>query len=115
MNIPLREQMKREYDNKMTPFVVLRDHQARMTSNHKLLGNSTTEEDYSKYIVHAVMADLKSLDYKKIILKSDQKVALAALQERVRQLRNGINEQTLLEKSPVTESQSNVVVENAVQ
>ena len=107
--------MKRHDEGKMMPFVVLRDHKTRMTFSHKLLGKSTTEEDYSKYIVHAVMADLKSLDYKKIILKRDQEIALVALQERVRQLRNGINEQTILENSPVGESQSNGVVEKAVQ
>ena len=80
--------MKRHDEAKVMPFIVLRDHQTRMTFSHKLLGKSTTEEDYSKYIVHAVMADLKSLDYKKIILKSDQEIALVALQERIRQLRN---------------------------
>ena len=85
-----------------------------MTFSH-LLGKSTTDEDYSRYVVHAVMKDLKSLDYKKIVLKSDQEKALVALQERLRQLRNGINEQTILENSPVGESQSNGVVEKAVQ
>ena len=107
--------MKRHGDIKMAPFIVIRDHQTRMTFSHKLLGKSTTDEDYSRYVVHAVMKDLKSLDYKKIVLKSDQEKALVALQERLRQLRNGINEQTILENSPVGESQSNGVVEKAVQ
>ena len=107
--------MKRHGDVKMAPFIVIRDHQTRMTFSHKLLGKSTTDEDYSRYVVHAVMKDLKSLDYKKIVLKSDQEKALVALQERLRQLRNGINEQTILENSPVGESQSNGVVEKAVQ
>ena len=107
--------LKRHGDVNMVPFIVIRDHQTRTTFSHKLLGKSTTDEDYSRYMVHAVMNDLKSLDYKKIVLKSDQEKALVALQERLRQLRNGINEQTILENSPVGESQSNGVVEKAVQ
>ena len=80
-----------------------------------LPGKSTANEPYSRYVVDAVIKDLKSLDRKKCILKSDQEPAMLALQERVRQLRCGEEEQTILENSPVAESQSNGVIEKGIQ
>ena len=55
------------------------------------------------------------VDRKKCILKSDQEPAMIALQERVKQLRCNPGERTFLVNSPVAESQSNGVIEKAVQ
>ena len=59
-----------------------------------------------------VMQELKVLGYKRLILRSDQEEAIMALKKRV-QAEWG--DEMMLEESPVGESQSNGVVEKAVQ
>ena len=106
---------KRSEQQGTSPVLVLRDHMTRVTFAHALPGKSTQNEPYSAYTVNAVIQDIKMLDRKHVILKSDQEVAMTALQERVKALRSGNDEQTFLENSPVAESQSNGVVEKAIQ
>ena len=93
-----------------SPVLVVRDHKTRMTFAHPVPGKSTRNEPYSSYTVDVVVQDLKMLDRKKCILKSDQEPAMLALQERVQQARSGTEEHTILENSPVDESQSNGTV-----
>ena len=107
--------IKRNEADKKLPFIVARDHKTRITFAHLLKGKSTVVADYSDYVVNALYNDIRMLDYKKIILKNDQESALKALYERLRRLRNVAGEQTLEDNSPVGESQSNGVVEEAIK
>ena len=106
---------KRTEQQGTSPVLVLRDHQTRVTFARTLPGKSTQNQPYFAYTVDAVIQDLKMIDRKHVILKSDKENASAALQERVKTLRSGQDEQTFLENSPVAESQSNGVVEKAIQ
>ena len=107
--------LRRHDSEEKRTIIVARDHRTRMTFAHALQGKSTVNESYSNHVLQCIIADLKYLDYKKSIVKSDQGNALDALRERIRQVRAGLNEQTLQEYSPVGESQSNGTVEKAVQ
>ena len=97
------------------PFIVVRDAKTRMTFAHLLQSKATVNAEHASYTVNCIVSDLKYLDYKKVILKSDQEPAMRALHERVRQARSAIGEQTLPENSPVGESQSNGMVEEAIK
>ena len=94
------------------PIVVVRDHNTRVTFAHMLQGKSTTKEEYSLYVINAILRDIEHLGHKKIVFKTDQEAAMKGLQERIRMARS---DQTILENSPVEESQSNGVVEKAIQ
>jgi hypothetical protein len=59
-----------------------------------------------------LIRDIEELGCKKVILKADNEPATHALQEEVKKQRQ---DETLLENSPVGESQSNGVAERAVQ
>jgi hypothetical protein len=107
--------VKRSDAERKLPFIVLRDHRTGLAFAHLLQGKSTVVAEYSDYVVNAVLNDVRYLDYKKVILKSDQESAMTALYERVRRLRNRTGEQTLEEHSPVGESQSNGIVEEAIK
>ena len=106
---------KRVDQEKTSPVLVLRDHKTRMTFCHPVPGKSTVNEPYSAYTVDAVVNDLQMMDRKKCILKSDQEPAMKGLQEMVQRRRCGEGEQTILENSPVDESQANGVVEKAIK
>ena len=107
--------LKRLEADKNIPFIVARDTKTKITFAHLLEGKSTTAEAYSAYVCTSLLNDLRFLDYKKVILKSDQERSMKALQERIRQMRTASNEQTLVENSPVGESQSNGFVEEAIK
>ena len=107
--------VKRHDAEDKLPFIVVRDHSTRVTFAHLLKGKSTVVAEYSDYVVNAVLNDLRYLDHKKLILKSDQESAMTALYERIRRMRNQSGEQTLEEHSPVGESQPNGVIERAVR
>ena len=59
-------------ESKSKPFLVFRDHQSWVTVNHQAQGKSTTNELYSKYVINSLMQDLRCLDHKKLILKTDR-------------------------------------------
>jgi hypothetical protein len=59
-----------------------------------------------------LIRDIGELGYKKVILKADNEPATHALREEAKKQRQ---DETLLENSPVGESQSNGVAERAVQ
>jgi hypothetical protein len=59
-----------------------------------------------------LIRDIEELGCKKVILKADNEPAMHTLQEEVKKQRQ---DETLLENSPVGESQSNGVAERAVQ
>ena len=94
------------------PVLVHRCRRTRMTFAHSCQGKSTRAADYSAYIVGAVTKDIDSLGYKRIGLRTDQEPSMTALQDRVKRARE---EETVLLKSKVRDSQGNGVVEKAVQ
>ena len=106
---------KRESQEGTSPVLVIRDHLARMTFAHPLPGKSTVHQPYSQYTIDAVIKDIKVIDRKRCIIKSDQEPAMIALQDKIKQLRCGPGEHTYIENSQVAESQSNGVVEKAIQ
>ena len=75
-------------------------------------GKSTAKEEYSDKIVERVVTFLDSLGYPRISLKSDRENAMRALQRRVQLLRSG---ETVLNNSPSGDSQSNGMIERAIQ
>ena len=91
------------------------DSKSLLFGSARLFSLTTVVAEYSDYVVNAVLNDLRYLDHKKVILKSDQESAMTALFERVRRLRNQAGEQTVEEHSPVGESQSNGTIERAVR
>ena len=102
--------LKQGCQEKIHPVLGARHHKTRVSFAHPVQGKSTRNEAYSTFAVNALLQDIRFLDHKKIILKTDQEPAMVALQERIRQLRIDPGEQTILENSPVGESQSNGVV-----
>ena len=106
---------KLEAQEGTSPVLVLRDHLTRMTFAHPVPGKSTVNEPYSRYTIDRVVQDLKIVDRKRCILQTDQEPAMLAPQEKVKQIRCAPGEHTVLENSPVAESQSNGVVEKAIQ
>ena len=104
--------MGREEQVGTNPIFVMRDHATRKTFAHMVVGKSTSREEYSAYLVNAVLRDIEHMGHKKMVFKTDQESAMVALQERIRQSRS---DPTVLENSPVEQSQANGVVEKAVQ
>ena len=66
----------------------------------------------NEYAVQSVSNELTYLGHKELILKSDGEHSILALKEAIRAERG---ERIMMEKSPVVESKSNGVAENAVQ
>jgi len=56
------------------------------------------EKGVNEYVVSRVISALKSLGYKKVIIRSDQEVSLIALIERVKEDWSG---EVIIENSPV--------------
>ena len=65
-----------------------------------------------EHAVARVAQDIKNFGYRKIIFKSDQEPAILALKDEVRR---ALDQDVIMEASPVGESQSNGRVENAVR
>jgi hypothetical protein len=92
----------------------------------KMIVQVARDEESRALLVHAVpreglarargaeqlIRDIEVLGYKKVILKADNEPAMHALQEEVKKQRQ---DETLLENSPVGESQSNGVADCAVR
>ena len=78
---------------KATPIFVLRDHATRMTFAHMVEGRSTIEQGTSRYIRNAVLQDIGSLGYNKIVFKIDGEPACKALQEEMQTVTHGSGKQ----------------------
>ena len=87
---------------KASPILVVRDHATRKTFAHMVEGKSTLHEEYSQYLRSAVLRDIESLGHGKIVFKTDGEPACNAPQEQIRSSRSA---PTVLENSPVDESQ----------
>ena len=90
---------KREDQEGTSPGLAVRDHITRVTFAHALPGKSILNEAYPQHVVDAVVKDIKIVDRKKCIFKSDQEPAMTALQERAKQLRINPGEHTDLGQS----------------
>ena len=97
--------------DKASPMFVLRDHSTRMTFAHMVEGKSTVNQEYSDYLRKAVLQDIGTMGHSKIVFKTDGEPACKALQDAVKSCRDAT---TVIENSPPEESQSNGVVEKAI-
>jgi hypothetical protein len=123
-NIPRKKQKDRE---RLVPHIHV-DYGFLGTEEdeEKMIIQVARSEESRALLVHAVprkglahvhgaeqlIRDIEELGYKKVILKADNEPATHALREEVQKQRE---DETLLENSPVGESQSNGVAERAVQ
>ena len=95
-------------DDDTQAILVIKDRRTRMHFSHVVPRKGLASEHGAKVLLE----DLKKLGYGTILLKCDGEPALKAVQEEVARQRSG---QTLLENSPVGDSQANGAAERAVQ
>ena len=74
-------------------------------------GKSTVNQEYSEYLRKAVLQDIATMGHSKIVFKTDGEPACKALQDAIETCRDAT---TVIENSPPEESQSNGVVEKAI-
>ena len=86
---------------------MLRDHSTRITFAHVCKGKSIVDLEYSDYLRNAVLQDISSTGHANIVSKTDGEPSCKAFQEYVKTSRDAT---TILENSPVGESQPNGVV-----
>ena len=90
-----------------TATIVMVDSESKAIFAHAVAAKGAVDE-----ACREVVDDLDTLGYKDIVFKSDQEPAILALGELVKASWNG---NMALENSPVGESQSNGMVERAIQ
>jgi hypothetical protein len=87
---------------------VARDEESRALFVHAVPRKGMTHEHGAREICK----DITKIGYKKIVIKGDNEPAIHSLQEEIRSKRE---DDTVIENSPVGQSQSNGVAERAVQ
>ena len=98
-------------EEKCLPILVMKDHRSKMVFSHVVPKKGAS----IAYCVSQAVQNLESLGYPKLILKCDQEPAMLDLRNAVvRQCKEG-GVEIVPESSPVTEGQSNGVVERAIQ
>ena len=123
-NIPHKKQKDREHlvphihvdygflgteeDEEKMIIQVARDEESRALLAHAVPRKGVAHVHGAEQLIR----DIEELGYKKVIIKADNEPAMHALQEEVKKQRQ---DETLIENSPVGESQSNGVAERAVQ
>ena len=95
----------------MLPIAVVRENARGETRSHALLSKSVSIDE-DAYVVTAIVADIYSMGYKRIILKSDQENAMKAVRTQVKRKWDG---DVVPRFSPKGKSAANGVVEKAVQ
>ena len=98
-------------EEKCLPILVMKDHRSKMVFSHVVPKKGAS----IAYCVSQVVRDLEYLGYPKMILKSDQEPAILDLRNAVAKQCKELGMEVLPESSPVAESQSNGVVERAIQ
>ena len=98
-------------ENKCMPVLVLRDHTSRFTFSEVFPVKGTGHV----YCAKQVVANVEFLGHSKFILKSDQEPAILDLRNQVIKDCKAHGIDVLKEESPVGESQSNGVIERAIQ
>ena len=99
-------------DASATAILVVRDAATKSTFAHGTPGKAINAKEYGIHTIRRLLKDFDELGYKKLIPKGDKKASIRALQERIKEAWSG---EIILENSPVSSSQSNGVVEKAVQ
>ena len=97
-----------EEDESQAPVWVMTDHETKAAFAYVC----ECKGSESKGIVDQVVEDINKLGRTKVILKTDQEPAIRDVQRAVRDRRQ---HETILENSPVGESQSNGKVERCIQ
>ena len=87
------------------PTILIKDSCTKMT-----FARVVPNKGVNAYAVRRVAEDVKSLGYKRFILKSDNEEAIKALKTAVK---NESEEEVVMEESPVGDHASNGMVENA--
>ena len=87
---------------------VTRDEESRALFVHAVPRKGMTHEHGAKEFCN----DITKIGYKKVVIKGDNEPAIHSLQEEIRSRRD---DETIIENSPVGQSQSNGVAERAVQ
>ena len=100
--------LSNEDDESQAPVWVMVDHETRATFAYVCECKGAE----SKGLVEQVVSDVEKLGHTKVILKTDQEPAIRDVQRAVKNKRS---QNTILENSPVGESQSNGVVERNIQ
>jgi hypothetical protein len=98
-------------DDKTLPILGIRDHRHKVTYSH-VVPSKGTKHPYS---VGQVVHDIDQLGYSKLILKNDQEPAIVDLQKQVIVELKEKGIECIPENSPVSESQSNGVIERGIQ
>ena len=92
--------------------LVCKEHRKKCFMSTVCPGKSTVAEEYSDDIVRRVVEFLDFLGYPRVAFKTDNEKSMTALQERVKAMRQG---ETFLSNSKNRDSQSNGMVERAIQ
>ena len=100
---------KDDDDSKATPILVIKCSESGAICSHLVPQKGTAHE----WIVDRVIAVLENLGYgkRKVIIKCDQEPAIVDLQKKIIKKRENV----IPENSPVGDSQSNGLVERAIQ
>ena len=95
-------------DDEKVILQVARDEESRGLFVHAVPRKGMTHEHGARELCK----DIQKIGYKKIVIKGDNEPAIVSLQEETR---NSREDETILENSPVGQSQSNGIAERAVQ
>ena len=70
--------LKRASSGQKLTFIAARDGKTQITFAHLLRGKSSVNAEYAERVGDCIVNDLRYLDYKKMILKSDQEPSMKA-------------------------------------
>ena len=99
-------------DAKCLPVLAVKDSASGSVFAHGAPGMAIATGEYGEHTVKAVVNDIDSLGYKRILLKSDQQPSIKVLQQRVKEAWTG---EVVKQNSPVASSQSNGRAEKAIR
>ena len=98
-------------ESKCLPILVIRDHASKFVYSHVVPCKGTSHA----YPAAQAFSDIEQLGHSKIVLKNDQEPAIVDLHNAITSRCKDKNIDVIPENSPVDESQSNGVIERAVQ
>ena len=96
-----------EEEDKGMPILVLKDSRTKVA-----LARVVPKKGRDQYAIERLQKDIANLGYKKLILKSDNEVAIVALKQAVKRERD---QDIILEESPEYDSMGNGEVERQIQ
>ena len=99
-------------DAKCLPVLAVKDSASGSVFAHGAPGMAIATGEYGEHTIKAVVGDVDSLGYKRILLKSDQQPSIKVLQQHVKEVWTG---EVVKQNSPVASSQSNGRAEKAIR